>query len=141
MSIRFEIQRSRLENNHALIEWFKLFAKQALRDAQHITSERINTHGGSGEYERSFTFILVPGSPPKLIFGNSASHAIYVEEDTVRHWVEPVKKLALRWFDPPGGGEGAAVFSMGHWVPATKGKHIVRDAVTSAGAKLRGTHL
>lgn len=139
MSVEFRIDHAKLENNAAVIEWYKLFAKECLREAQLIASQRI--HGGTGRYERSFTFELQPGSPPKLRFGNTSPHAIYVEEDTIEHTVVPVKKKALRWFDPPGGGEGAAVFSQKAVIPAREGKHIVRDAVTAAGDKLRGTIL
>ncbi len=139
MSVAFHIDHAKLENNAAVIGWFQLFAKECLREAQGLAAERI--HGGSGRYERGFTFELQPGSPPKLRFGNTSPHAIYVEEDTIEHVVVPVKKKALRWFDPPGSGEGGAVFAQKVTIPAREGKHIVRDAVTAAGDKLRGTNL
>ena len=102
-----------------------------------MTSERVDSKGG--EYSRSFGFELLPGPVPVLRFGNSAPHAIYVEEDTVAHDVRPVQKRALRWFDPPGGGEGAAVFSQFARIPARTGKHVVRDAVSRAADSLRET--
>jgi hypothetical protein len=135
MSVEFRIDPGDLEGNPAIVEWFQLFAKECLREAQLIASERIK--GGTGAYERSFTFELKPGSPPSLKFGNVASHAIYVEEDTVEHTFGPKNKKALRWFSPPGGGEGAAVFATKVKIPARDGQHIVRDAVAAAGDRLR----
>jgi len=137
MSIRFEINTGDLKRNQGVIEWYQLFARECLREAQLIASQRIK--GGTGAYERSFTFELKPGNPPSLRFGNTAGHAIYLEEGTVAHTIVPKDKKALRWFSPPGGGEGAAVFSMKAPIPAMPAKHIVRDAVTAAGDRLRAT--
>jgi len=134
MSVEFHIDAFQLENNPHIIVWYQRFAKECLKEAQKLAAERIV--GGTGQYQRSFHFELIPGSPPKLVFGNTSPHAIYVEEDTVAHVVRPVRKKALRWFDPPGGGEGAAVFAKEVHIPAHEGMHIVRDAVTAAGDRL-----
>lgn len=148
MTVRFDIDISDLENSPGLIAWYQRFAQECLREAQLLAAERIE--GGTGAYERSFAFELLPGSPPKLVFGNTSPIAIYVEEDTVPHVIRP-KPLgrksftnpnrpgALRWFDPPGGGAGAAHFAGEVHHPGTTGQHIVRDAVSNAGDRLRAS--
>lgn len=139
MSIRFEIDRAALENNPGVVGWYRLFGAECIAQAQAIAAGRIS--GGTGVYERSFTVELRGGTPPTMLFGNSAPHAIFLEEGTDDHPVAPVNKKALRWFDPPGGGQGAAVFSKGHMVKGIKAMHIVEDAVSSAGDNLRrGSH-
>lgn len=141
MSIRFDIDGRSLTTNRRLISWYRLFAAEATANAQQIAGGRIK--GGSGMYERSFTSELVPGSPPKLLFGNSAPHAIYLEEGTETHPVAPTKKKALRWWDPAPrkgqvqGSASAAVFSKGHEVKGIDAMHIVRDAVKVTGENLR----
>lgn len=139
MSIRIEIDEASLVNNRQLIGWYRLFAVECLTLAQAAAAGRIE--GGTGQYERSFTFELIGGSPPKLRFGNSAPHAIYIEEDTEPHIIVPVNKKALHWFaGPRGGGIGPneSVFATKVKHPGTTGMHIVRDAVLEAGRNLRG---
>ena len=135
MSVRVVINPTDLQRNEGVIAWYQRFANECLREAQLIATQRIK--GGTGAYERSFTFELKPGNPPVLYFGNTADHAIYLEEGTKAHTIVPRDKKALRWFNPPGGGEGAAVFSLKAKIPAMPAKNIVRDAVTAAGDRLR----
>lgn len=141
MAIVFRIDASEIENNAAVIDWYRRFAAECLKEAQRLTAEKIE--GGTGAYARGFDFQLLPGSPPKLLFGNKVSHAIYVEEDTEPHKIEPTptgrkafsgsgKPGALRWFQGP----GSPVFAREVQHPGTKGMHIVRDAVTSAAGSL-----
>lgn len=136
MTMEIEIDGPAVERAPALIDFFQDFGRLFLREAQALSNQRIE--GGSGLYERSFAVELIPGSNgPTLVCGNGAPHAIYVEEDTSAHDIVPKDKKALRWFDPPGGGEGAAVFSQKVRHPGTKGMHIVRDAVTAAADSLQ----
>lgn len=133
--VAIQINLNDLANNEALLDWFKRFGAQCIREGQALAAERIS--GGTGAYQRSFDIQLIPGNPPRLLFGNTSPIAIYVEEDTEPHIIEPKNKKALRWFDPPGGGKDAAVFSQRVHHPGTTGQHIVRDAVSRAGDKLR----
>jgi hypothetical protein len=133
--VAIDISLSDLQNSPALVQWFRRFGAECLQEAQKLAAERIE--GGTGAYERSFDIQLIPGSPPRLLFGNTSPIAIYVEEDTEAHDIVPRNKKSLRWFDPPAGGQGAAVFAQKVRHPGTKGKHIVRDAVSAAGDRLR----
>lgn len=166
MSVRFDINTPKLENNHAIIEWLQEFAAVCLKEAHLLSATRV--HGGTGDYQRGFAFDLKGGNPPKLIFGNTTGHAGYIEFGTEPHDILPNKKIItitpknakalhwqsggesvfaksaqiqspLRWFSPPGGGEGSAVFSQKVHHPGTKAQHIVRDAVTAAGDRLRAS--
>jgi len=145
VSITFDIDMAKLESHPEMTKFLARFGAVCLKEAQGITQERI--HGGTGVYERSFKVQLVPGSPPELRFGNTAKHAIYLEEGTEAHRVAPAppgrrsftnpgRPGAIRFFSSPGGGEGSAVFSRGHVVSGIDAKHIVRDAVSEAGRKL-----
>lgn len=152
MSVRFEIDVRKIQTNRALIDWYRLFGAEFISNAQALASGRIE--GGSGLYERSFVVELIPGNPPILRCGNNAKHAIYVEEDTAAHDIEPTPKGrsakngsgrpgALRWFDPaPARGQkvgnpAAAVFAKKVHHPGTKGQHIVRDAVKITGENMK----
>lgn len=158
MSIRFQIDEQKLKTNRKLIAWYRLFGAEFLANAQALAGARIS--GGTGRYERSFTVELKAGRPPQLLCGNGSPIAIYVEEDTDPHIIEPTPKGrkakpgpltknpdapgALHWFaGAKGGGEGpaASVFAKKVHHPGTKGQHIVRDAVLITGENLRaGTH-
>jgi len=148
MTVRIEIDVPAIENSQAIVAFYRRFAAEALREAQILAAQRIE--GGTGTYERSFDFDLRPGSPPKLVFGNTSSVALFIEEGTDPHVIRPTpagrKSFtnpnapgALRWFDPPGGGEGAARFGTEVHHPGTKAQNIIRDAVTNAGDKLRAS--
>jgi len=135
MAIIFEIDTAKLKDNAAILRWYSRFAAAALREAQLITTQRIESR--SGTYERSFDFVVIPGNPPKLLFGNKAPFAIHLEEGTDDHFVKPVNAKALRWFENPGAGSaGNPIFSKGHKVSGIKAKNIVRDAVSNTGNKL-----
>lgn len=136
MAINFEINAGDVENSPALKRWLERFGAQCIREGQNLARDRLNTHTS---YITKFAVEVLPGSPPKMLFGNTSTHAIYLEEGTDDHDVKPVNKKALRWFDPPGGGAGAAVFSAGHRVKGIEAKDIIRDAVSAAGDTLRET--
>lgn len=148
MSYSVEIDVEKLKQKAGLIRWYRRFGAEFIRTAQGLAAERV--HGGSGQYEREFAIELIPGNPPKLACGNTSPIAIYVEEDTRPHvirpkpagrrsFTNPTRPGALRWFDPPGGGEGSAVFAREVHHPGTAGQHIVRDAVSLTGARLRAS--
>lgn len=155
MAVHIEIDQIRLESNAALVAWFQRFAVAALAEGQRLAGERIEST--SGLYERSFHFELIAGNPPTLRFGNTHPAAIYIEEDTRPHIIEPTPKGrrsftnpskpgALRWMtgphQPKGGGAKARGPANLHFAqkvhhPGTTGQHIVRDAVSAAADKLR----
>lgn len=141
MTVTFNIDIRKLEQNPGLNDWYQRFARELLRNAQHIAAERI--HGGTGAYERGFRFELIPGQPPKLVFGNITKHAGFLEFGTEAHGpILPKNKKALRWFDPPGGGQGAAVFATRvDMIPAMPAKNIIRDAVSRTADSLHSRTL
>lgn len=145
--VGFNINFEDLKRSPALVDFMQRFGAEWLAQAQRLT--QVRTKSQTGEYARSFRVELLPGSPPKLRLANVSSHAIYVEENTERHDIAPTPKGrssftnpnrpgALRWFDPPGGGKGAAVFHPGPvTIPAHKGAHIIKDALIATGQELR----
>lgn len=148
MTVSIEIDVTQIERSPAIVEWYQRFAAECLREAQKLAVERIS--GGTGAYERNFRFELLPGQPPKLLFGNASPIAIYVEDDTEPHIIKPTppgrssftnpnKPGALKWFaGAKGGGAGPANLRFATEVhhPGTTGQHIVRDAVREAGRLL-----
>ncbi len=151
MGIEFNIDFDRFEGNGAWVQFLAEFGARWTEEAQRLAQVRIKNPDST--YARKFIVKLLPGNPPKLQVGNYSDHAIYVEEDTVAHDIGPIvpKPLgrrsftnpsrpgALRWFDPPGGGKGAAVFASRvekvH-IPAHKGYHIIEEAVRATGEQL-----
>lgn len=136
MSIRFEANEAFFQNNPGFIRWLERFGAASIRHMQAIAAEKIDSK--TGQYNRSFDVKLIPGALPSMAVGNTAPYAIYLDEGTEAHFVAPVKRKALRWFDPPGGGEEAAIFSKGHVVGPIPAMHIVRDGVLLAAKDLEG---
>lgn len=155
MTAKFDIDFTRLESNVGLVEFFQRFGAAWQAEAQRLTQIRVNSK--SKEYERAFRVELIGGSPPSLRVGNIASHAIYVEEDTPRHEITtapPNRKNfggpgakrpagtvpgSLAFFSSAkGGGIGPKNLTFAKKVnhPGTKGKHIIKDAVTAAADNL-----
>jgi len=132
---RIDINEAFFQNNPGVIAFLERFSRAATKHMQIIAAEKIESR--TGNYNRSFYTKLLPGALPSMLIGNSAEYAIHLEEGTVAHRVAPVKAQALRWFDPIGGGEEAAIFSKGHVVGPIPAMHIVRDGILRAAGELQ----
>lgn len=62
-----------------------------------------------------------------------ASYAVYVNEGTSLHWVEPTSKKALHW--------DGKYFSKGHYVGGIKGQHFVENSIDDVSGRLDGYFL
>ena len=56
-----------------------------------------------------------------------ARYAVYVNEGTPPHWIEPKNVKALHW-------DGN--FSKGHWVGGITGRHFVEDSISDVESRM-----
>ena len=64
-----------------------------------------------------------------------ARYAVYVNDGTRPHWIEPKSAKALHW-----GGKGGP-FSKGHYVGGITGRHFVEDSISDVEGRLDGYFL
>ena len=61
-----------------------------------------------------------------------AFYAVYVNDGTQPHWIEPKSVKALHWDD---------AFSKGHYVGGITGRHFVEDSISDVEGRLDGYFL
>ena len=71
-------------------------------------------------------------SDEEIHIKSPASYAIYVNDGTSTHWIEPKNVKALHW-------DGN--FSKGHYVSGITGRHFVEDSIDDVSGRLDGYFL
>lgn len=74
-------------------------------------------------------------SDEEIHIRSPARYAVYVNDGTQPHWIEPKSAKALHW-----GGKGGP-FSKGHYVGGITGRHFVEDSINDVEGRLDGYFL